>query len=57
MKQNKIIGRNIITSFSYNLADVKVVEAAETIAKENHMSFSELIITLLKQEVRRTYNI
>lgn len=45
------MAKHAITSFSYPLKEIDIVEEAEKLAKEDGKSLSQLILRLLKEEI------
>jgi len=48
-----MVSKSFVQSFSYPASDVAIVEAAERLAKSDNVPFSQLILRLLKEEVRQ----
>jgi hypothetical protein len=45
--------KSIVGSFSYHVRDMEIVEQAEKMAAADGISFSEFLLSLLKEEVHR----
>lgn len=47
------MGKSVVTSFSYHLSEASIVAQAEDKAKEQGKSFSEYLIQLVKEDVKK----
>lgn len=47
------MGKSVVSSFSYHLSEAAIVAEAEDKAKSQGMSFSEYLLTLVKEDVRK----
>lgn len=48
-----MVSKSFVQSFSYQVGDAETVEAAARLAKTDNVSFSQLILRLLKEEVQK----
>lgn len=46
-------GKNFIGSFSYNIEEAEIIDECIKMAKEDGISFSEFIVSLLKEQTRK----
>lgn len=46
-------GKNFVQSFSYNLKDAEIIDECIRIARQDGVSFSEFVVSLLKEESKR----
>ena len=47
------MGKSVVSSFSYHLSEASIVAQAEDKAKEQGKSFSEYLIELVKEDVKK----